>query len=66
MCLAKASMLRGEEEKLIMDKVSSVDIEEGRIILTSLLLEKKILENCTLKHIDFAHSQIIIMDASGN
>ncbi|MPW27154.1 CooT family nickel-binding protein [Alkalibaculum sp. M08DMB] len=62
MCLGKVFMANDQQLSPIMDNVTSITTENGQLILTSLLGEKKSVEG-KLIEIDFNKSKVIIEHA---
>lgn len=59
MCLGKIFVENEQEISLIMDNVMSISIEDGQLILTTLMGERQTITG-ELKHIDFNKSKVII------
>ena len=62
MCLAKAYLKENGERSLLLEEVSLIEIEDRRIILSSLFGEKKEME-AEIKKIDFQNSSVILQKA---
>lgn len=59
MCLGKAFVEKGDTLDQIMENITDIREENGKLVLTSLLGERQQLEG-KLKQIDFNNSKIII------
>ena len=59
MCLAKACIRENGEEKLVMEGIALMKIENDRLILNSLFGEQKEIE-AHVKEIDFLHHSITL------
>lgn len=59
MCLARACIRENGEEKLVMEGIALMKIENDRLILGSLFGEQKGIEAC-IKEIDFLHHSITL------
>ncbi|MGL4913562.1 MAG: CooT family nickel-binding protein [Romboutsia sp.] len=61
MCESAAYVLRGEQLERVMDNVVSVDPFEGKVYLTDLLGEQKIVDG-SIKEIRLMDHKIIISE----
>lgn len=61
MCLAKAYIGGKGEDKLLMEEIASVKVEDGRLLIATLFGEKKEIV-ARIKEIDFKSSNIILDD----
>jgi len=59
MCLAKACIRENGEEKLVMEGIALMKIENERLVLRSLFGEQKEIE-AHIKEIDFMHHSITL------
>ena len=59
MCLAKACIRENGEEKLVMEGIALMKIENDRLILNSLFGEQKEIE-AQVREIDFLHHSITL------
>jgi len=60
MCIAKAFITEDGIEKPVMEEVTRLKVEDGKIIMSSLLGEQKQVE-ATIREIDFIHSKITLL-----
>ena len=63
MCLGKAYIEKGTVLNPVMEDVTSIAMEEGKLVLTSLFGEKETFSG-VLKNIDFNNSKIIIEEVN--
>jgi len=59
MCLAKAYLKENSERKLLLEEVALIEIEDKRLLLSTLFGEKREIE-ADLKEIDFQNSSVIL------
>ena len=59
MCLAKAYFSSGGEGKPLMEDITSIKSQGGKLLVTSLFGEQQEIE-ATIKEIDFKNSNIIL------
>jgi predicted RNA-binding protein len=59
MCLAKAYFGSGGESKPLMEDITSIKSQGGKLLVTSLFGEQQEIE-ATIKEIDFKNSNIIL------
>ena len=59
MCLAKACIGENSEEELVMEGITLMKIENGRLILNSIFGEQKEIE-AHIEEIDFLHHSITL------
>lgn len=59
MCLAKAFLKKNNKEEFLLENVTSVDIFDKKLILTTLLNETKEVE-ANIKRIDFENGNILL------
>jgi len=59
MCLAKACIRENGEEKLVVEGIALMTIENDRLILNSLFGEQKEIE-AHIREIDFVHHSITL------
>jgi predicted RNA-binding protein len=59
MCLAKVYLKRNNNEEFVIANVTNVDISDGRIIMTTILKEKKELQ-AAIRMIDFENSNVFL------
>jgi predicted RNA-binding protein len=59
MCLSKAYLNRNNERQLVMEDVSSVRIEDDRVLLSTLFGEKEEVK-AVIKEIDFMTHSILL------
>ena len=59
MCLSKAYLTRDGENQLLIENVSSVRLEDGRILLNTLFGEQEEIK-ADIKEIDFMTHQILL------
>ena len=64
MCLAKAYIGTNGENELLMEEITSVKAEGGKLLVTSLFGEKKEIA-ASIKEIDFRASSIVLEKAGG-
>ena len=62
MCLAKAYIDKKDESALLMEEITSIKTDEGKLLVTSLFGEKKEIA-ASIKEIDFKSSEIILEKA---
>ena len=58
MCLAKAYIGNGEKE-LLMEEITSLKVQDGRLLVTSLFGEQRVIV-AAIKEIDFKASTITL------
>jgi len=59
MCLAKAYLKEKGEKELLLEEVALIEIEDKRLLLSTLFGEKREIE-ADLKEIDFQNSSVIL------
>ena len=59
MCLAKAYLQEKGEKKLLLQEVAFIEIENKRLLLSTIFGEQKEIE-ADIKQIDFQNSNIIL------
>lgn len=59
MCLSKAYVEINGERELLMEELASVEIKEGKLLLTTIFGEQKEIE-ASIKQIDFLNHSIIL------
>jgi predicted RNA-binding protein len=59
MCLGKAYFKEGDEDELLLENVSSLEVKKESLILTTILKETREVE-ARLSRIDFAKGRIIL------
>jgi len=59
MCLAKAYLQENGEKELLLQEVALVEIENKKLILSTIFGEQKEIE-ADIKQIDFQNSNIIL------
>lgn len=59
MCLSDAFEVCGGERKPLMNYVSGISVDDGKVVLTDMLGAKKIV-NGTLKSVDLTRNVILI------
>lgn len=59
MCLSKAYVDSGDGRKLLLEEVASLEIENGKLLLTTLFGEEKEIR-ANIKEIDFLNHNIIV------
>ena len=59
MCLAKAYVGNNGERELLMEEITSLKSEDGKLLVTTLLGEQREIE-ASIKEIDFMASNIIL------
>lgn len=59
MCLAKAYLQEKGEKELLLQEVALVEIENKKLILSTIFGEKREIE-ADLKEIDFQNSSVIL------
>ncbi len=64
MCLAKAYLSGKGERDLLMEEVTSVQVENGKLLVTTLFGEKKEI-TARIREIDFRASRILLEKAVG-
>jgi predicted RNA-binding protein len=64
MCLAKAYLGGKGEKELLMEEVTSVQVENGKLLVTTLFGEKKELD-ARIREIDFRASRILLEKTVG-
>jgi predicted RNA-binding protein len=64
MCLAKAYLSGKGEKELLMEEVTSVRVENGRLLVTTLFGEKREIA-ASIREIDFRASRILLEKAAG-
>ena len=64
MCLAKAYMGSNGEKKLLMEEIASLQVRDGKLLVTTLFGEKKEIE-ATIKEIDFMASSVMLSGVKG-
>ncbi len=62
MCLAKAYLNEKSGKKLLAEEVTSVQVENGRLRVTTLFGEKREID-ARIREIDFRASQILLEKA---
>ena len=63
MCLSKAYLLKNGERELVMEEISSVKSEDGKLLLKTLFGEQKELE-AGIKEIDFMTHNILLAESA--
>ena len=58
MCEAKAIVIEGEKEEIVMENVAFLYFKEGKPVLRNLLGEEMMFENYELDSINFVHHTI--------
>ena len=64
MCLAKAYLGGESETEPLMEQVTSVRVENGKLLITTLFGEKKEFA-ASIREIDFRASRILLEKAAG-
>jgi predicted RNA-binding protein len=59
MCLAKAYLAGKSENELLAEEVTSVRVEDGRLVVTTLFGEKREI-SARISEIDFRESRILL------
>jgi predicted RNA-binding protein len=59
MCLAKAYLGQNDNSELLLENVTSIKVENNRLVLTSLFGEKKEIAG-SIREIDFRSSRVIL------
>jgi len=59
MCLARASIKEGAEEKLVMDGVAYMRINDGELVLRTIFGDQDLIE-AHVREIDFTRHVIIL------
>ncbi len=59
MCLSKAWFQGESADKPVMENITRLRIEDGRVVLSSLFGEERV-EKATVTEVDFTHSRIIL------
>jgi predicted RNA-binding protein len=59
MCLAKVYLGHDGESELLMEEITSIKLEGGKLLVTSLFGEKKEIE-ASIREIDFRGSNVIL------
>jgi len=59
MCLAKAYLQEKDEKELLLQEVALVEIENKKLILSTIFGEQKEIE-ADIKQVDFQNSSIIL------
>ena len=59
MCLAKAYLKKNSERELLLEEVALIEIEDKRLLLSTIFGDKKEIE-ADIKQIDFQNSSIIL------
>ena len=59
MCLSKAFVEKGEKRELVMAEVASLQVEDGKLLLKTLLGEQKEI-TATIREIDFLSHRITL------
>lgn len=59
MCLAKAYIGGKGDDKLMMEEIASIKVEDGKLLIATLFGEKKEIA-ARIKEIDFKSSNIIL------
>lgn len=59
MCLAKVYLKRNNMDEILLENVTSVEISEKKLILTTIFRETKEID-ANIKRIDFANSNILL------
>ncbi|MBN2076684.1 MAG: CooT family nickel-binding protein [Dehalococcoidales bacterium] len=62
MCLSKAYIAKNGENQLLIENVSSVRLEDGRILLNTLFGEHEEIK-AEIKEIDFMTHRILLEEA---
>lgn len=59
MCLAKVYLQRAGAEELVSEEVARVDVQPGRVTVSTLFGEQQVIEG-VVSQIDFARSRIVL------
>lgn len=59
MCLAKAYVSQKNKKELLIEEISSLKVEDGKLLVTTLFGEQKEIE-ASIKEIDFMTSSITL------
>ncbi|MCF7890084.1 CooT family nickel-binding protein [Candidatus Bipolaricaulota bacterium] len=59
MCLSKVFREKNEDEELLLEEISSVEVEDGKLLFTTIMGEEKRIEG-TIKSIDFMDNRILM------
>jgi predicted RNA-binding protein len=59
MCLAKAYLKEGDKDELLLENVTSLEVKEESLILTTILKETREVE-ARLNSIDFKKGSIVL------
>ncbi|MFC1918431.1 CooT family nickel-binding protein [Chloroflexota bacterium] len=59
MCLSKAYIDRNGSTELVMEEITSVEIDEGKLLLRTLFGEQREVA-ASIKHINFANHSILL------
>ena len=62
MCLAKVYVRTGDAEELVMENVTRVTVDDGRVLLKSILMEAEELRG-RIASIDFAEARLVLENA---
>lgn len=62
MCLAKVYMRTGAAEELVMENVTSVIVDDGRVLLKSILMEAEELQG-RIASVDFSEARLVLETA---
>ncbi len=63
MCLAKAYRLSNGEQELVCEDLAVVQVEEGRVRISTLFGEQTVIEG-RIKEIDFEAGSLIVESAA--
>lgn len=59
MCLSKVYVAKNDERELVLSEIASLKVEANRLLLTTLLGERKEIQ-ASIKEIDFLTHSIIL------
>ena len=59
MCLARAYLRGNGEEEVLSENVASVEAVNGKVVVTTILHEKKEM-NATIVNVDFTNSIVLL------
>jgi predicted RNA-binding protein len=59
MCLAKAYLKEGDKDELLLENVTSLEVKEASLILTTILKETREVE-ARVNRIDFKKGSIVL------
>jgi predicted RNA-binding protein len=62
MCLARVYIGNDDETELLMEEITSLKTEGGKLLMTSLFGEEKEIE-ASIKEIDFMGSRVVLENA---